>query len=385
MRVLQVHNRYREAGGEDTVVSAEAELLRDAGHEVVDYLVDNPEGTARAAGAFALAAWNPWAERRLVSFARDTQPDVVHVHNTWFSLSPAIVRGLSNAGFPVVMTLHNYRLLCANAALFRDGEPCELCIGGSAWNGLRHRCYRDSLAASGVAAGSITLNRSAGTWTRHVDLFLALTTFARERFLAGGLPAEKIVVKPNFTGDPGARPAPPSSSNQIVFVGRLYGAKGVLELIDTWQAASPRALELVIVGDGPLRGRLEEGAPKSVRFAGPLPRDRVLELMMHARALVFPSHMYEGQPMAVLEAMAAGLPILASDRGGIAATLAGAPPATLVSHDQEAWHKAVFALEDDGFVDGNGRAMRRLYEGRFTPSIATSALVGAYETAVAGA
>jgi glycosyltransferase involved in cell wall biosynthesis len=382
MRILQVHNRYRDPGGEDSVVAAEADLLRGAGHDVFPYQIENPVGRAAAAGNLALAPWNPAAARRLVDFAADVVPDVAHVHNTWFSLSPSVLRGLDRAGTPVVMTLHNHRLMCANAALFRDGRPCQLCVGTHPWHGVRHRCYHDSFAASAAAATTIALNRAVHTWSRHVALFLALTRFAAERFVAGGLPAERIEVKPNFVADPGGRPRPPSSSDTVLFVGRLYEPKGISELIDVWEAVAPARLELVVVGDGPLRTALERRAVPSVRLVGELPHASVLALMHDARALVFPSHLYEGQPMAILEALAAGLPVLASRHGGMAATLQDAAPGTLIDvADRGAWGEALTRLTDDDAVDGAGSTARSLYEARFTPELALGRLDDAYRRA----
>lgn len=364
------------------MVAAEADLLGSGGHEVVQYQVENPGGGAGAAGALALAAWNPAARRRLAAVAEEVRPDVAHVHNTWFSLSPAVVRALKQTGTPVVMTLHNFRLVCANALLFRQGQPCQLCVGSNPWHGVRHRCYRDSFTASAVAATTIAINRTSGTWTRNVDLFVALSEFAADRFIAGGLPADRIVVKPNFVDDPGVRPHPPSDSGVVLFVGRLYEAKGVLELIDAWAAAAPKDLELVIVGDGPLRPMLEQRPMRSVRLAGSLDRGAVLDLMLRARALAFPSRLYEGQPMAILEALAAGLPVLVSDHSGMAPTLAELPPGTLIDNDQPgAWQRAIAALADDAAVDAAGRASRRLYQTTFTPELALAQLEGAYHRA----
>jgi hypothetical protein len=190
MRILQVHTLYREEGGEDAVARAEAELLRRAGHELVPFIAHNPEATVPAAASLLVSAWNPVVARRIRAVAEQVRPDVAHVHNTWFALSPSVIAALGAAGVPVVMTLHNYRLLCVNASLFRDGRPCEDCVGTHPWHGVRHRCYRGSAGGSAAVAAAISVNRLLGTWQRHVRLFLALNEFARERFIRGGLPPE---------------------------------------------------------------------------------------------------------------------------------------------------------------------------------------------------
>jgi glycosyltransferase involved in cell wall biosynthesis len=382
LKILQIHNRYREAGGEDAVVTSEAALLGQAGHEVVPYVVENPPGSGAALRRLAVAAWNPASSRRIHRLAEITRPDVAHVHNTWFSLSPAILRTLHRGSTPVTMTLHNYRLLCANASLVRSGKPCQLCVGSHPWHGVRHRCYRGSAAASLAAAGTIALNRTAGTWVNHVDLFLTLTAFARDLFIRGGLPEDRLLVKANSVTDPGPRPEPPSASSTILYVGRLSEIKGLPQLLDAWKDAASSGLELVVVGDGPLRHLVADGGAARIRATGPLPRDQVRELMLSARALVFPSVWYEGQPMAILEALAAGLPVMASDLGGIAETLEGMPPAWLIpAGSRPAWEAGLAQLADDGAVDEGGRRGRELYQRAFTPEHSLEALEAAYRQA----
>lgn len=383
MRILQIHNRYRERGGEDALVAAEAELLRVAGHEVVQYQVENPHGRCDAAGQLALAVWNPLSARRVRSLTEQVRPDVAHVHNTWFSLSPSVFRALRQAGTAVVMTLHNHRLLCANALLFRDGTLCELCIGSHPWHGLYHRCYRGSILASAMAASTIAAHRAVGTWDAHVDLFLTLTEFAKGLLVRGGLPAERLVVKPNSVVDPGPRANAPSASRTVVYVGRLAEEKGILGLLDAWRGAGMSGLELVLVGDGPLQSRVANCSVTGVRVAGRLAPDRVRELMLTSRALVFPSLLYEGQPLAVLEALAAGLPVLASNHGGTGATLEGAGPEWLIEPGNwAAWQAALVRLGDDGPVDRAGRWARVMYEQAFTPERSLLHLEASYRRAV---
>ena len=219
------------------------------------------------AAAMLASPWNPAAARRLRAAARRARPDVAHVHNTWFALTPSVVAALDGIVVPVVVTLHNYRLLCANASLFRDGRPCQDCVGTHPWHGVQHRCYRGSAVSSTAVAATIAVNRALGTWERHVRLFLALNDFARDRFVAGGLPADRVWVKPNSVGDPGPRAGPPSRSRTVLVAGRLTPEKGVGVLLEAWRRLAPADLELVIAGDGPMRAELERAAP-----GGALPR-----------------------------------------------------------------------------------------------------------------
>jgi glycosyltransferase involved in cell wall biosynthesis len=382
VRVLQLHTRYREPGGEDAVVRAEADLLRRCGHEVVQHQVRNPPGAAGATGSLALSPWNPLQARRVRSLVEQVQPDVAHVHNTWYALSPAVVWALHRAGVPTVMTLHNYRLLCANGQLFRDFAPCEDCVGASPWHGVQHGCYRDSSLLSVPPAATIALHGRLRTWTRAVDLFLALNEFARMRFIRGGLPPDRVQVKPNFVPDPGPRTRPAASSETVLYVGRLASEKGVDVLVEAWRQLGDARLELAVIGDGPLLQRLERRPPARLRFEGRLPAEEVRTRMLGARALVLPSVWYEGQPMAVLEALAAGLPVLGSDIGGIPELLAPLGRDWLARPGEVAsWAAALQALTDGERIGAASLEARALYERTFSTATAAGALEAFYDQA----
>ena len=165
----------------------------------------------------------------------------------------------------------------------------------------------------------------------------------------------------------------------MLYVGRLTEEKGILGLLDAWQAAAVPGLELLVVGDGPLEGELAAAAVAGVRVTGRLAPSRVRELMLTARALVFPSLMYEGQPMAVSEALAAGLPVVAGSHGGLAATIASLGPGWLVeTGERGAWQSGLSRLGDDAAVDAGGQRARTTYEQAFTPERSLAGLEAAY-------
>ena len=315
MRVLQLHTRHREQGGEDVVVDTEAALLREAGHDVMQFIARNPESAPQAAAALSLAPWNPLMANRLRRVITDFEPDVAHVHNTWFAMSPSVIAVLKKSGVPVVMTLHNYRHVCANARLFRDGRPCEDCVGTSPWQGVRHACYRGSRAQSAIAVSAQSLHRRLGTWDL-VEAFIVLTDFQKDVMVRGGVPSDRIKIKPNPVLDPGPRPAPPSESNAVLYVGRLETPKGIDLLIEVWNKVQPRDLELMVVGDGPLRALVEKAtAHANVRLTGEIPHHDVRQAMLTSRVLVSPSRSYETFGLVAVEALSAGLPALVSDLG----------------------------------------------------------------------
>lgn len=383
MNILQIHTRYQQSGGEDTVVAAEANLLEQAGHTVRLFEAKNTGGLAGASQLVA-SPWNPRSAHRLAASIQVERPDVAHIHNTWFAMSPSVVRGLRAAGVPTVMTLHNYRLVCANALLLRDGRPCELCVAGSPRQAIRYGCYR-SRPESAVAAGAIALAAKTDVWGKNVDVFLALTDFMKTIMVRAGLPAEKVVVKPNFTPDPGPRIQAADQSDTVVFVGRLSEEKGAHRLLEAWSAAPPSNLRLKIVGDGPLRSMLEAEAPSSVEFLGSIPHAEVPVLLRSARAMVFPSTWYEGLPMTIIEAFASGLPVLANNLGAMASVVKPLGERWLVpatdTTNVDPWIDALTRLSDSSAIGAASAQARAAYEASYTPEANLTALTGAYQRA----
>lgn len=319
MRLLLVHNRYQWAGGEDGVFEAERDLLRGAGHAVSTLEASN--SAIRGFGgqvASAIGAIYSLSGRRLMrqAIARE-RPEIVHVHNFFPLLSPSIFDACADAGVPTVWTLHNFRVACANGVLLRDGRPCEDCVGRFPWAAIRHRCYRDSLPGSLSVAAMIGWHSLANTWNTKVTRFIALTDFAREIFIRAGLPAEKIVVKPNFIQPPTATPLAAEARKGFAFVGRLSPEKGVRVLLDAWQACD---LPLTIVGDGPLMPQARQAAAQNpaIRVLGQLSRDGAHGVIGGVKALIMPSICYESFPLAAVEAMALKAPVIASKIGALA-------------------------------------------------------------------
>jgi glycosyltransferase involved in cell wall biosynthesis len=383
LRILQVHNRYRQLGGEDAVVAAEADLLRRSGHEVVEHFVSNPTGSAAAAATLAAAPWNPASARAMRSVVRRCAPHVAHVHNTWFSLSPSVLGALHRSKVPVVMTLHNYRLVCVNALLFRDGRPCRDCVGRSPLPGIRHRCYRQSAILSAAAAATISFNRARGTWANGVDRFIAPSHGLRDTLVVGGLPADRVIVRPHAVADVGARPLPPSSSSMVLYAGRISDEKGLDVLLDAWERARLGTFELVVAGDGPRRRELESREIDGVRFAGWLPPDEVRALMLTARALAFPSVCFEGFGASIVEAMSAGLPVVASAHGASAEIVGQVGPEWLAAPGNvQSWVERLESLADDRSLDAAAARGREIYASQYAPEQGVASLVDVYRAVI---
>jgi glycosyltransferase involved in cell wall biosynthesis len=316
MKVLVAHNFYQQPGGEDVVFRSELALLESFGHEPVRFEVHNDEvkgmGRLRLLGA---TVWNGDVARRLREVIRAEKVDLVHFHNTFPLMSPAAYSAVQKEGAAVVQTLHNFRFLCPGANFYRDGEVCEKCLGKSIpLPGALHKCYRDSFAASAATAAMLTIHRGLGTYANQVDAFITPTHFARKKFIAGGLPAEKIVVKPNFL-DPDPGPGE-GGGGYAIFVGRLSHEKGLDTLVEAWEQCRDAA-PLKIVGDGPLAPLVQAAAEKnkSIEWLGRREGLDLLELIGRASVLIFPSNCYETFGRVAAEAFARGTPVIASGHG----------------------------------------------------------------------
>jgi glycosyltransferase involved in cell wall biosynthesis len=320
--VLLAHNAYQQRGGEDFAVEREIELLRERRHQISTVFVSNDDISNMSRARLAAdTLWSSSSKRSLKERLQSERPDVVHFHNILPLISPAAYYAAHSEGVPVVQTLHNYRLLCPNALFFRDGGACEDCLGKPVpWPGVVHACYRESRAASGVVAGMLTVHRFLKTWTEKVDVYIALTEFARRKFIEGGIPAEKVAVKPNFVNpDPGPGEG---KGGYALYVGRLSEEKGVGTMLRAWELLGDR-IPLKVVGDGSLAERVSGAVERlsGVEWMGHVPEEQVTELMKDAAFLVFPSTWYEVFPLVIVEAFATGLPVLASDIGNMSSLI----------------------------------------------------------------
>jgi glycosyltransferase involved in cell wall biosynthesis len=250
MKILMVHNRYELKGGEDAVFESECSLLRRRGHEVVEYLEDNRSIKEQSrVSAAAAAIWSRRAHRGILRILEQGSFDIAHFHNIFLRVSPSAYYSCNKLGIPVVQTLHNYRLLCPSAELYRAGGVCESCLGKRApWPAIWHACYRKSRLETSLIASILTLHNLANTWHRLIDRYIALTDFARTKFAEGGIPSRKISVKPNFVfPDPGMGDG---QGDYALFVGRLTEQKGIKTLLNAWERLLH--IPLRVVGEGPL-------------------------------------------------------------------------------------------------------------------------------------
>ena len=379
MRVVIAHNAYQQKGGEDSVVESEAALLRGRGDEVAMYSRHNDEIAGKSPVALAgQTIWSPRSEADVARLMADFRPDVIHVHNTFPLISPSVYWAADKAGVPVVQTLHNFRLLCPQALFLRDGKVCEDCLGKLPWRGVVRACYRGSMAQSAIAGGMLVLHRAIGTYSAKVTRYVALNEFCRKKFIEGGLPAERISVKPNFAdvsaADQGLRQGG-------LFVGRLSDEKGIDVLLHAMDRVP--GCRLNVIGSGPKDAAISSHS--NIQRLGFLRRDEIFRHMQTAAYLIMPSIWYETFGMVAVEAFACGLPVIASRMGGMADLIEHGRTGLLFEPGsaEDLAKKIVWAEANPAAMLEMGRHARSEYEAKYTPERNYRQLMAIYADAIA--
>ena len=292
MKILTVHNKYKIRGGEDESRESEDALLSARGHIVRELVYDNTgiNGLNVIQAGFR-ATWSRTAYRDVQREIKAWRPDILDVHNFFPLASPSVHYAARDCGIPVVQTLHNFRLLCPAGIFFRNGNVCEDCVG--------HRfpipavvrgCYHGKSLHTAAVATMLGVHRAMGTWRKNVSLFIAVSEFAKQKFVNSGIPESRIVVKPNFVQNV---PATGCGGDDFLYVGRLTEEKGIATMIRAFESTNLQA-HLNIVGEGPMRAEVEAAAGRDsrIRYLGRKPQLEVLELMAKARCVIFPSEWY---------------------------------------------------------------------------------------------
>jgi len=384
VKVVVAHNRYREAqpSGENTIVDQEIAQLRAAGVDVLPFLRSSDEIPALSKTAKALLPvspiYAPRAQQELSRLIAEHRPDVLHLHNPYPLLSPWVVRTAHRHGLPVVQTVHNYRQVCSSGLYFRDGRICQDCRGRALGvPAIVHRCYRGSRAQSALMATTLAVHRP--TW-RSVDRYVALTSAVADHLRDYGIPADRIVVKPNAIPDPGP-PAPPGEG--FLFFGRLSPEKGLGLLLDAWRRHPDGGLgPLRIAGDGELRPLAEAAAAQrsDVEFLGPLDRAGVGSALRATAVVLAVPTWHDVLPTVVIEALAAGRPVLGTALGGIPYLVGAHDPAGaagwVVPPDPAALAAALPAARTS--AGALAPLARARYERTFHPEVVTRQLLDVY-------
>lgn len=389
MRILIVHNHYGDYafGGEGLSANTEADLLRSNGHAVLVYERTNAELLERPLRGKLRAFWNiPWSPEGYdaVSAVLDKfKPDLMHVNNYRYLLSPSVLAAAKDRGVATVFSLRNYQLACPASQFLWKRKVCEDCLDGFPFRILWRQCTEQGFV-NNLAHLYLYLGvRKRGFLAKWVDAYIALTEFARAKFIEAGVPADKVHVKPNFLNDSFETVrGETSQKKQAVFVGRLSREKGVDVMINAWK---PLTFPLVVVGDGPERSKLEATAPSSVRFVGALPHEEVLKEIAASKFLVFPSILYEGFGRTIVEAMAMGKAVVASDLGGRRELVRDGDTGRLVKAGDasDMRRKVQWMIEHPQECTLMGKRGRKLFLDRYTPDRNYRELMAIYDKAMA--
>lgn len=382
MKILIAHNAYQQRGGEDAVVDAESELLREHGHEIVLYQQHNDALKQMSkTSAAATAIWSRRCAGEVEKLCADFRPDVIHVHNTFPLLSPSLYWAAERNRIPVVQTLHNFRLLCPQAIFLREGHICEDCMGRLPWRAVTRKCYRASALQSAVVAGMIATHRALRTYQRKITRYIALNEFAKRKYIEGGLPAERFRIKPNFVKSAALPSWTPGARAGGLYVGRLSSEKGMGVLAAAKSVAPEAGID--VVGGGPM-GELARTAFGD-RYIGHRPLDDIMRRMLRAQFLVVPSICYENSPRAIVEAFACGLPVIASRLGALADIVRDGVTGLLCEPGNAAdlAGKIRWAHAHPDSMLRMGRNARAEYEAKYTPERNHRLLIEIYEDAIA--
>lgn len=388
MKILVVHNYYRSAipSGEATAFETEVRLLRNNGYHVIEYCKHNDDLDSRTVRSLLKASvqsvWSRRSYRELTRLIAGQRPDVAHFHNVFPQISASGYAACRRLGVPVVQTVHNYRMFCLNGLFQRDGMVCELCMGRSSWPGIRHRCYRGSLPASVVAALVRDSQRLLFRSAEQINLFIAMTDFAANKLVSGGIARERIVIKPSCLDNDAGFVDYAARGNFALFAGRLSAEKGAKTLVRAWSGMTN--MPLLIAGDGPQRSELEvlvSALGANVHFLGMRTREDVLDLMGRAQFQIVPSELYEGFPLTLVEAFSRGTPVIASRIGALEQIVAGNGAGIVFAPgDSDALRAAMLGLANDEPARITyGMAARRAFVENYSAPAAITILSEIYQ------
>lgn len=387
MNILLIHNKYKLRGGEDLVFESEDQLLAQHGHSVETLLFSNDQiKTPLDKLKSALGCvFNPTSRKIVINKINAFKPDIIHIHNFFHVASPSILYAARKYKIPVVMTLHNYRLICPSAILFFNNRIYEKSIHKIfPFDAIIKGVYRNSRLETAMVAFTTGIHKVLGTWKTKVTRYIALTEFARNKFLDSSLKVSphQIVVKPNFVEDFGTNLS--ERENFYLFIGRLSEEKGIFKLLDS--ARSLPDISFKIIGDGPLKDEVMLAAQehRNLEYLGFQQKEFIVEQLKKAKALLFPSVWYEGFPMTILEAFSCGTPVIASNLGGPGEIINDEVNGLLFNwKDTEAFGDAIKRLQGDpDFQRKLCINARQTYDALYTPEKNYKFLLNIYKEAI---
>lgn len=390
-RVLVIHNEYRNPGGEDVVVENEVKMLRDQGHYVQTYLRSNKEIDQYSFIHKLLlplyAIYSPRTYRDIRKIILDERIDLVHVHNTFLVISPSVYSAARRLRIPVVQTLHNFRLACPSAILYRNGKICEECLMDGPFRAIKHKCYRQSRSQTTIVSLILWLHHALRTWAR-CDALICLTEYNKQ-IMSRCLPQDKLFVKPNFVEADSLQAMETTRGEYFLFVGRLEKEKGIQVAFDAFLDLPEQ--ELLILGSGTEESALRETVKKegvqNIHLLGSVSYHKVWEYMQRAKAIIVPTQWYEGFGLTAVEGLACGTPVIASNIGNVGSIVRdGVTGIHIDPYDKMSLIAAVKSISE-GAVNlvRMGRDARITYEEKYTCKTNYPILMEIYTAAAAKA
>ncbi len=399
-RQISVTSYYYRRGGAEAVMLDQNEMLAERGWDIIPFAMEYEKNDATSYGDYFVeeidfasdykpvekvrkvvkSVYSLEARRMIGRLIDDVRPDIVHAHNVYHHLTPAIFGAIQKKGVPAVMTVHDLKIGCPSKLMLASDGVCERCQGGKTWNAVQQRCLKGSLPLSAVAAFETTLHNFLGSYRKNIDRFILPSKFHMNKLIDWGLPAENARYVPNAVDVSGLTPNY-TPGKRFVFVGRLSEEKGLLTFLS---AVAEAGVAATIVGTGPQEPELRalvERTGADVEFAGYQTGDALFDIIKGARALVLPSECYENAPVVLLEAYGVGTPVLGSNLGGIPELVdVGTTGYVATAGDVKSFAEQLTTYQNlpDSTLEEMGRAGRVFVEERFTREHYLAALLEVY-------
>lgn len=385
MKILVIHNQYLEKGGEDRVVDSEIKMLKDFGNQVVYYKCSNSDINSisffkKIKFLFRDLNWNRQSYEEIKKLVREEKPDLAHIHNIFILLSPSIYFALKEASVPIVQTLHNYRWICLKGTFFAK-RICEDCFRGNRIKAVFRRCWRDSFVLSAFLARMLCKNDKSKMLQANVSAFIVLSEFSRDKFIEAGFPKEKLFVKPNFVD---FEFNVVKKQNYGLFLGRLVDYKGIDTLLKAY--AKLDSYNLKIIGEGPMLDEVKVRINKlrNIELLGALSHEEAMDYLKKSAFMVFSSECYENMPLVIIESLASGTPVIASNLGAMKELVEDNVTGLLFKPgDPEDLMEKIRFIMDNSELHGKMKAAaRKSYEAKFTREINYGILMSIYNKAI---
>ncbi|MCX5701462.1 MAG: glycosyltransferase family 4 protein [Candidatus Omnitrophica bacterium] len=401
MKILMINKYHHITGGADTYYFQLNKLLRTKGHEVIEFCLNHPRNLSSEyseyfiAGvthenwkeasaiekvkAYINAIYNLEAKRKIGLLIEKTKPDIAHIHNIFYQISPSILEPLKKASIPIIQTLHDYQAICASNNLCIRNQVCEMCKGGRYYNILKKRCYSNSLAASFLAFSAKVVHSTFKIYHQKIDIFISPTQFLKDKFVSCGIDESKVVIIPHAIDLSEYKPSY-NLGDYVVFAGRFVRQKGILTLIKAFESLP---IKLVLLGTGELLPEIEDYIDnhnlKNIKLSGFLRGKEFQEIIKDARFVIVPSEWYENSPLIIHESFACGKPVVASNIGGIPELVTEDVGLLFTPGDVEDLRKKVMALYyGDELIKFLGRNARKKVEDLYNPEVHYERIIKLY-------